>query len=131
MKISPTLTLPSSSALPLEKLAGTTALSQSQKVAELSRQFEAILLRQIITEAQKPAFPSKFNPQSTASGIRQDMLANQLADSITRGGGLGLGRQLEHDLNRQLKPVSPGAPEGKKAPPPPTAELPRNIRWKP
>ena len=116
---------------PLEKLAGNTALSQSDKVAELSRQFEAILLRQVITEAQKPAFPSKFNPQSTASGIRQDMMASQLADNITRAGGLGLGRQLEQDLNRQLGSASSGPTAEEADYLPGTTSYTQRPRWKP
>ena len=88
--------------LPLEKLAGSTDVSPSDKVAECSRQFEAILVRQIMSSAQKPAFPSKINPPSMAKGIQQDMLSSELADRITRVGGLGFAKQLQHDLTLQI-----------------------------
>ena len=37
----------------MEKLAGNTNLSQEEKIGEVSRQFEAVLLRQILQTAQK------------------------------------------------------------------------------
>jgi flagellar basal body rod protein FlgG len=37
-----------------ENLAGNTALTEQQKIAEVSRLFEAILLRQILDSTQKP-----------------------------------------------------------------------------
>jgi Rod binding domain-containing protein len=87
--------------LPLEKLAGNPALSEQEKVAEVSRQFEAVLLRQILGAARKTIFKSKFSEDSMASGIYQDMTTSQLADAISRSGGFGLARSLEAQLIRQ------------------------------
>ena len=42
------------SGLPLEQWAKSGQLSDEKKIGELSRQFEAILLRQILQSAQKP-----------------------------------------------------------------------------
>ena len=42
--------------LPLDQLANNARLSEAQKVAEAGRQFEAVLLRQILGEGMKPAF---------------------------------------------------------------------------
>jgi Rod binding domain-containing protein len=95
--------------LPLEKLAGDSHISEADKIAEVSRQFEAILLRQILGAAQKTIFPSTMNPESNASGIYRDMMTNQLADQISRSGAVGLGRTLAAQLDRQLKPSSGGA----------------------
>jgi Rod binding domain-containing protein len=93
--------------LPLEKLAGNTKFSEADKIQEVSRQFEAILLRQILASAQKQIFPSTMNPESSASGIYRDMTTSQLADQISRSGEFGLGKLLANQLNRQL--VSSGA----------------------
>ena len=89
--------------LPVEKLAADSNVSQTDKVAELSRQFEAIFLRQILTEAQKTAFPSQLNPDSTEKGIYQDMITTELAKGISRSGSFGLARSLESQLQQQLK----------------------------
>jgi Rod binding domain-containing protein len=79
-------------------------------VAEVSRQFESVLLRQILGAARKTIFRSKFNEDSMASGIYQDMTTSQLADAISRNGSFGLARSLEAQLIRQngVRP-SPGS----------------------
>jgi Rod binding domain-containing protein len=87
--------------LPLERLAANAQVPEREKIAELSRQFEAVLVRQILHEAQKPVFRSKFTDDSTASGIYQDMTTTQLADNITRSGGLGVAASLNAQLSRQ------------------------------
>src|SRR5438552_7115919 len=89
--------------LPLEKLAGNQQISEAEKVTEVSRQFEAVLLRQILGGAQKTIFASSMNPQSVASGVYQDMITNQLADKISHSGAFGLARSLEKQLHHQLK----------------------------
>jgi Rod binding domain-containing protein len=87
--------------LPLEKLAGNKSLSEAEKVAEVSRQFESVLLRQILGQGRKTIFKSKFNEDSMASGVYQDMATGQLADAISRSGSFGLARSLEAQLIRQ------------------------------
>lgn len=89
--------------LPLERLAGTRQISDADKIAEVSRQFEAVLLRQILASAQKASFASGMIPQNVASGVYQDMITNQLADSISHSGAFGLARSLEKQLGHELK----------------------------
>jgi flagellar protein FlgJ len=92
--------------VPLESLVGNKALSQKQKIGEASRQFEAVLLRQFLSESQKPVISSEFTDNSSTAGIYQDMITTQLADSLTRGGGIGLAKTFE----RQLAPHSAPTP---------------------
>lgn len=86
-----------------EQVAGNSVLTESQKVAEMSRQFEAVLLRQILTEAHKPVFKSSMALGSSTAAVHQDMLINEMANQMTRGGGAGLATQLTKDLGRQFK----------------------------
>ena len=88
--------------VPLEELASNPALSEKQKLAEASRQFEAALLRQILADARKPVFASRFTSQSAANSIYDDLITNQLADSISRGGEFGLARDLQQQLARSV-----------------------------
>jgi flagellar protein FlgJ len=81
-----------------EQLAGNTALNEQQKIAEASRQFEAILLRQILAATQKTIIPSKFADNSTSADIYRDMITTQLADSISKSGSFGLAKTFEHQL---------------------------------
>lgn len=97
--------------LPLDRLADNVQVTARDKVAEASRQFEAVLLRQILGEAQKTVFKSKFNPQSASTAIYQDMMTNQLAEQISHSGAFGLARGLEKQLQRELKTDSLPAPE--------------------
>src|SRR5438309_926554 len=90
------------SQLPLDQLAQNPKLSEQQKVSEVSRQFEALLLRQILHDAQKTVIASRYGADSSVNGIYQDLSTAQLADSISKSGGFGLARNLEKQLSRQL-----------------------------
>lgn len=92
-----------------ESLAGNKSLSEHQKIAEASRQFEAMLLRQILSETQKPVIQSEFSDNSTAAGIYQDLATNQMADSMSKSGAFGFAqvfdRQLDHPDAKNLHPT--------------------------
>ena len=83
----------------VEDLAGNKNLTEQQKIGEASRQFEAIMLRQILSEAQKPVITSEFTDNSTAAGIYQDFTTNALADSMSKAGTLGLAKVFEQQLS--------------------------------
>ena len=91
-----------------ERLANNPQLTDRQKIAEASRQFESILLKQILENSQKTVIKSKFSDDSTASGIYHDMITTQLADSISKSGSFGLAKTFEQQLNR---PVSKAGEE--------------------
>jgi len=93
--------------LPLERVASSTQLTEKEKVGEVSRAFEAVLLRQILQESQKPVFSSKFIGNSTTDGIYRDLVVNQLAESISKSGSFGLARSLAGELQRQATAVNP------------------------
>lgn len=93
--------------IPLERLASNKHLTDPQKVTELARQFEAVLLRQILGEAHKKVFTSTMNPDSMTGGVYQDMITNQLADQISHAGSFGLARALEAQLQQELKTETP------------------------
>jgi len=88
------------SELPLERLALSKEVSQKEKIGEVSRQFEAVLLRQILSQAQKPMFKSSLMPaDGTTNAIYQDMVTQQLADRISQGGTFGFAKVLEQQLS--------------------------------
>ena len=96
--------------VPLHDLAANKNISDQEKVAEVSRQFEAVLLRQILQETRKSSVTSSSPADASTSGIYDDMINNQLADSISRSGSFGLGRSLQGELARQVLPNASGAP---------------------
>ena len=95
--------------LPIEQLATNRQLTEQQKTAEAARQFEALLLRQILADTQKPVIQSKFTDNSTAGGIYRDMVSNQLADSISKSGSFGLAKMFEQQLGSHRPPSAPPA----------------------
>lgn len=86
----------------MEKLAGNSKISEKDKITEVSRQFEAVLLRQILQSAQKTHFASTVTGDSTTSAIYQDLITNQLADSISKSGAFGLAQTLNQQLQHEL-----------------------------
>jgi|KBSSwiStaDraftv2_1062776.scaffolds.fasta_scaffold1878919_1 Rod binding domain-containing protein len=99
--------------LPLDSLAASGKISESEKIAEVTRQFEAILLRQILQSARKPMFQSKADGDSAASSVYRDMVTDQLAEAISKDGGFGLARSLQVQLAQQISPASGEVPKNK------------------
>ena len=87
--------------LPLDRLAASTQVPEQEKVGEVSRAFEAVLLRQILSETQRPVFKSKFISNSTTDGIYRDLVVNQMAEDISKSGSFGLARSLTCELQHQ------------------------------
>ena len=88
-------------AIPLEKLAQSDRLSEPAKIREVSRQFEALLVRQILKETRKPVIESGLFGQSFSSDLYQDMINDKLAETISQSGAMGLAAQLERDLGKR------------------------------
>ena len=95
--------------LPLESLAGNANISDADKVAEVSRQFEAVLLRQILQDIRKPIL-TPAQGDAAATGIYNDMINNQMAESISRSGGFGLAQSLAGQLTHQVLPQPSSLP---------------------
>ncbi len=119
MNVSPLPTGPiDPSQLPLDTLARNPHVSEEQKVGEATRQFEAMLLRQILTEARKTVIHSDLEESSSVSAIYNDMINQTLADSISRSGMLGLADLLNRQFTRTpavsptaASPTAPPLPE--------------------
>lgn len=103
--------VPKASTLPVEQIAKAKNLDEKQKVAELTRQFESVLLRQILTDAHKPMFKSSATSGGATGGVSseiyKDMLITQLADKISSSRAIGLAQTLEKQVTREPKIVEP------------------------
>src|ERR1043165_7201907 len=103
------------SELPPERLANNHSLTESEKIAEASRQFEAVLLRQILETTQKTVIKSKFADNSAAGSIYRDMITNQLAESISKSGTFGLAKSFEQQLTSSTQKEIAGSKEASNA----------------
>jgi Rod binding domain-containing protein len=113
MNIAP-LTSPAdidTSHIPVEDLAGNKHLTKQQKIHEASRQFEAIMLQQILSEMQKPVINSEFTDDSTAAGIYQDYMTSALAQSMSKTDSLGFAKIFEQQLSPHPSKPNPHASE--------------------
>lgn len=76
------------------------AAKKAEDTAKVGRDFEAILVRQMLTQVK-----------IAGKGGYADMAVESLATSITSAGGLGLGRAIAQALDRSAhptpKPVTP------------------------
>lgn len=99
--------------IPLEQLARNRTLDDSEKIAELSRQFESLLVRQILAEAQKGVSDLGSAGQGVASAIYRDIVTGIQADNISRSGAMGLAQTLERQLVRQVSQGT-GSPNANK-----------------
>ena len=106
MDISPLQPSVKAADLQLDQLAGNPNVSDHDKVTEACRQFEAVLLRQILGEARKTVIPSGGSQDTGVSGIYDDMINNQLADNISRSGAFGLAKSLQAQLVHQVLPAA-------------------------
>ena len=80
----------------------TLALRRMLRIGEAARQFESVLLRQILSQAQKPLFKNSLFPSGgTANAIYQDMVTQQLADRISEGGTFGFAAVLKKELTAE------------------------------
>ncbi len=93
----------------LDRLAANKQVPEAEKIAEVSRAFEAVLLRQILSESQRPVFKSQYTGNSSADDIYRDMIVNQMAEDISKSGSFGVGKNLARELQQQLgaKHVAP------------------------
>ncbi|MEI6714127.1 MAG: hypothetical protein WCO60_10270 [Verrucomicrobiota bacterium] len=73
---------------------------------EVARQFEAILVRQMLSESMKPLLENGKSGQ-----VYGYFLTDALADGITKGGGLGLRSILEAQLRLREHALEGGKPD--------------------
>lgn len=96
----------SPSSLPMRDAAAVSATSESltgknHPPGEVARQFEAILVRQMLTETMKPLLEN--GKEGHMYGY---FITEALADGITKGGGLGIRSVIEAQLHLRESDVA-------------------------
>ena len=77
------------------KGAALRAASPAEQRTAVAAQFEAILVRQLLGKTMSKMMGSG---DSTAGSVYGDMITDTLAQSLTAGQGLGIGRMIEQQL---------------------------------
>lgn len=94
--------------LSAEQISTSSVISEQEKVAELARQFESVMLRQMLREARQPSSEGILGEGSSESRAYHDMVTERLADTMSHGGGFGVASSLQAQLIRQIP--SSGSP---------------------
>lgn len=103
MNISPTAAAGITMGRDLDQLK---KLPEGEAIGKLTREFEAIFVREILKNAQKTVIQSSITKEDGAGAIYRDMLVDSLANGIRDAGGLGLAQALERDLTQQVNRTS-------------------------
>ena len=82
--------------------AAASAQPSPQQIQAAAKQFEAIILRQLLTPAIDPLMSHGLGGNTPAGasggGVYGYLVTDVLANSLSQGGGLGLARMLEKQL---------------------------------
>lgn len=96
---------------PLNPANYSGPVKKTSDPGEVARQFEAILVRQMLSESMKSVLEHGKDGQ-----VYGYYISEALADGITKGGGLGLRSILETQLRQQVQPSSANAPSQESVP---------------
>ncbi|MEC8419649.1 MAG: hypothetical protein VXZ32_00855 [Verrucomicrobiota bacterium] len=92
----------------LMEMAHSKNISQKQKNAAVSQQFEAVLVKQFLKEALKPMFEGVFNEDAGAHRMYRHFFTDAISESVAQGGGFGVSNILQQQLNQKIStPSSP------------------------
>lgn len=104
MDISAVTSVSSSPAAPLSSAgAGSPASVTAAQRKKAAAQFEAILVRQLLSQSVGSMLGGSGH---TTGMIYGDMMTDALAQKLTAGQGLGLGRMIEQQLTPRGAPAA-------------------------
>jgi len=90
----------------LMEMAHSQNISQKQKNAAVSQQFEAVLVKQFLKEALKPMFKGVFNEDAGAHRMYRHFFTDAISESVAQGGGFGVSNILQQQLNQKISTSS-------------------------
>ncbi|MBT3638637.1 MAG: hypothetical protein HN531_17030 [Opitutae bacterium] len=82
----------------LMEMAHSKHVSEQQKTAAVSQQFESVLVKQFLKEALKPMFKGVFNEDGNAHRMYRHFFTDAISESIASGGGFGISTLLQQQL---------------------------------
>jgi Rod binding domain-containing protein len=90
----------------LMEMAHSKSISEKQRNAAVSQQFEAVLVKQFLKEALKPMFKGVFNEDGGAHRMYRHFFTDAISESVAQGGGFGVSNILQQQLNQNINPSS-------------------------
>ncbi len=80
---------------------GATSAQDAKKIEDSAKQFEAMMIRQVLSDTFKPSPTAAKGQSMPGSDIYQSFMTDTVADSISKGGSLG----ISHLFQSQLLPA--------------------------
>lgn len=82
-------------------------MSHEQQIAEVAGQFEAVFIRQFLSESLKPVIGGgALGGDIPGSDIYRSLMVDTLAEGIQQGGGMGLSSVIQLQLQAGPKKTS-------------------------
>ncbi len=78
------------------------AAGAPDKLRDMTERFEAVFIRQILNDAQKPMIAKPLLGRSAGDDIVRDLTNEKMADQISHSGDFGLARSLENSLRKTI-----------------------------
>ena len=88
---------------PYQEMRRMNKLPQAEQMKRAAVGFETVLVKQFLTESLKPMTDGCFGDNVPGGDVYKSMMVDTLADSIEKGGGMGLSNVLQLQL-QQLGP---------------------------
>jgi len=105
----------------LRAMLDNPKLTREDKLQAAARQFETVMLREVVKQTMKPLVEGALTGEGAGQGIYEYFMHESLADGLSKGGGFGLADSLVQQLAMGGAPQSPAAHN---APDPATPEQP-------
>ena len=80
---------------------GATSAQDAKKIEDSAKQFEAMMIRQVLSDTFKPSPTAAKGQGMPGSDIYQSFMTDTVADNISKGGSLG----ISHLFQSQLLPA--------------------------
>lgn len=85
---------------PYQEMRRMKNLSQAEQMKRAATGFETVLVKQFLTESFKTTTEGCFGGNIPGGDIYKSMMVDTLADSIEKGGGMGLSNVLQVQLQQ-------------------------------
>lgn len=97
-------------AVALPKPSG--AAGGPDRLRDMTERFEAVFIRQMLNDAQKPQMAKPLFGTAPGDDIIRDLTNEKMADQISRSGDFGLARSLEASLRKTMPKTAPADTRG-------------------
>ena len=91
---------------PLKKMGQTADTTKEKKLIKECKDFEAILLQQMLTAMRKSIPKDGLYSSSNAQETYQSMYDESLAKEMASGRGIGLADSIYHQLAGRIEPTT-------------------------